>query len=468
MSPCVIEGAPVLAPHALLAVADAVATHPGTRMVYSDSDRIDATGRRHAPSFRPAWNPDLFLSRDYIGGTAMFATGLVRAIGGFRADHAPAMSADMALRCLGAGDLAPVHLPLVLSHWPDAAGIDHAGIAAARLGALREHLGERALEVMPVGDGARVRWPLPGPPPRVSIVVPTRDRADLLRQCVESILSLSTYPDIELLVVDNGSVEADAVRQLPTAFLFEPGRLGAMALFGEKYGEHVRVITFDPNWSVELCGGTHARATGEIGLLRFLSEGSVAAGVRRVEAVVGEDALETLYREVDALERVRGQFKGLQRPVEEEIGELIARNRQLQAEMEQLRAQRLESGLDAFISRSVEVGGVRVITGRVEPVEMDTLRNLGQSLRDRLPAQSVGVLGTVDPAGEKVYLVAVVTDDLLSEKKLQAGKIVGVLARHVGGGGGGRPALATAGGRDAGKLDEALAATADVVREMAA
>src|SRR5690606_37702182 len=142
-----------------------------------------------------------------------------------------------------------------------------------------------------------------------------------------------------------------------------------------------------------------------------LFRSSVAAGIRRVEAVVGADALDLLHKELDSLDRVRGQFRGLQRPVEEEVSELLARNRQLQAEMEQLRAQRLEEGLNAYIASAVDVGGVRVVTGRVEPVDMDSLRNLGQSLRDRLPERSVGVLGTVDPEGSKVYLVAVVTDD---------------------------------------------------------
>ena len=222
---------------------------------------------------------------------------------------------------------------------------------------------------------------------------------------------------------------------------------GAMALFGEKYGDHVRVITFDPDWSVELCGGMHVDATGAIGVFRFLSEGSVAAGVRRIEAVVGSDAIEHIHRQFEQLESVRSQFRGLQRPLEEEVAALISQNRQLQSELEELRAQRLEKDLDAFIEQSLQVGPVRLVTGRIASANMDALRALGQSFRDRLNGGAVGILGSVDPDGEKVYLVATVSDDLLTGTTLQAGKLVGVLARIVGGGGGGRPGLATAGGR---------------------
>nr|WP_255492246.1 glycosyltransferase family 2 protein [Luteimonas sp. MC1825] len=210
----VIEGAPLFAPHALAALAAAAAARPDAGMIYSDCDRIDAAGRRHAPSFRPDWNPDLFLARDYIGAAVLFDVGLVRKAGGFRADHAPAMVGDLALRCVGLADATPVHVPMVLSHWPDGAGIDLAARAEARRAALRGHLGDRVVAVESAGDGARLRWPLPAQPPRVSILVPTRDRVDLLRLCVESILSLTTYPDFELVVIDNGSSDAEALDYL--------------------------------------------------------------------------------------------------------------------------------------------------------------------------------------------------------------------------------------------------------------
>lgn len=213
----VIEGSPVFAPHALLAFGDAVASNPGAPMVYPDSDRIDGLGLRHSPSFRPDWNPDLFLARDFVGNGALFDIGRMRAAGGFRDRHAPALAADLALRCLDGFDdpgAMPVHIPMVLLHWPEVGVQDAAACADARRHALRERLGGRVKDVEPVGDGACLRWPLPAPTPRVSIVVPTRDRAGLLRLCVEGILSLTTYPDYEVLVVDNGSTEPAALQYL--------------------------------------------------------------------------------------------------------------------------------------------------------------------------------------------------------------------------------------------------------------
>ncbi|HEY4530302.1 MAG TPA: hypothetical protein VIG97_08235, partial [Luteimonas sp.] len=141
----VLQGMPVLAPHALLAYAAAIAGQGDTAMVYSDSDRLDASGQRHAPHFRPAWNPDLFLARDYIGDTALLDIARVRAVGGFRPDHAPAIAADMRLRCLGEGSHQVTHLPLVLSHCPDAARPRDADARGeARRAALAALLGDRA------------------------------------------------------------------------------------------------------------------------------------------------------------------------------------------------------------------------------------------------------------------------------------------------------------------------------------
>ncbi|MDX1545876.1 MAG: alanine--tRNA ligase-related protein, partial [Rhodothermales bacterium] len=240
---------------------------------------------------------------------------------------------------------------------------------------------------------------------------------------------------------------------------------GAMALFGEKYGDRVRVITFDPDYSVELCGGTHVAATGEIGVFRFLSEGSVAAGVRRVEAVAGHDALRHIDQAMEELAQAKGQFKALGRPVHEAIAELMEERRLLEKNLEGLRQQQLEGRLETFLRDAARIDGARLVTGRVEGASMDALRTLGQTLRDRAGDGAVGVLGTVDPEGGKVYLVATVADDLV-QRGVQAGRLVGALAKRVGGGGGGRPQLATAGGRQPENLDDALAAADAVLREM--
>ncbi len=239
---------------------------------------------------------------------------------------------------------------------------------------------------------------------------------------------------------------------------------GAMALFGEKYGDAVRVITFDPDYSVELCGGIHVAATGEIGVFRFRSEGSVASGIRRVEAVAGSDAVAHLHHELEELDRVRGQFKSLQRPSDEEVADLLDANKRLEKEVEKLRQQALAGRLAGFIEGAVEIFGVTLARGKVDGGDMNALRTLGEDLRARLGESSVGVLGSTD--GEKAYLVVTVSDDLIKGRGIQAGKLVGTLARIVGGGGGGRPTLATAGGKDASRLGEAIEASAGVLSEM--
>ncbi len=240
---------------------------------------------------------------------------------------------------------------------------------------------------------------------------------------------------------------------------------GATALFGEKYGDFVRVVTFDPDFSVELCGGTHVGATGEIGLFLLQSEGSVAAGIRRVEAITGIDAVNLVTQERTALTRTRRQFKGSKRPVEESVAELLETNRSLQKELEQLRHARLEVQVDRLMDNASVLNGVNLVAGRIDDTDITMLRAQGQKLRRRLNPSSVGILGTCDPEGQKAYLVAVVTDDLLP-KGVKAGAIVNLLARQIGGGGGGKPDFATAGGRQPEKLDAVLRNVYELIRNM--
>ncbi|HEX9660048.1 MAG TPA: DHHA1 domain-containing protein, partial [Rhodothermales bacterium] len=235
--------------------------------------------------------------------------------------------------------------------------------------------------------------------------------------------------------------------------------------FGEKYGDTVRVVTFDPDYSVELCGGTHVGATGEIGLFQFVSEGSIASGIRRVEAVVGRPALELVNGERSALHEVRHQFKGLDRPVSEEVADLIAETRRLQKEVARYREHALASRLDGFVDSAETVGDVKLVRGAFEDVSMDTLVSLGEILRSKLGAGAVGLLGSADRESEKAYLVATVSDDLISGG-LKAGALVGQIARIIGGGGGGRPNIASAGGKNPEKLDEALREAPAVLKSM--
>jgi alanyl-tRNA synthetase len=239
---------------------------------------------------------------------------------------------------------------------------------------------------------------------------------------------------------------------------------GATALFDEQYGDRVRVITFDPAFSMELCGGTHVDATGEIGLFRFLSEGSVASGVRRVEAVAGEAALAHVGSQLEELQHARRQFRSRPDSLPGAIAELQEERKRLQDEVDQLRRNQLADRLDTFVDENAtSVDGVTVVTGRLDRADMDDLQDLGQQLRDKLGAGAVGVLGSLGEDAEKAYVVATVADDLIAEHNLQAGALVGDLGERLGGGGGGRPTLASAGGRDTEALDAVLSTVPSLV-----
>jgi alanyl-tRNA synthetase len=241
---------------------------------------------------------------------------------------------------------------------------------------------------------------------------------------------------------------------------------GAIALFDEQYGDRVRVITFDPDFSMELCGGTHVEATGEIGFFRFLSEGSVASGVRRVEAVAGEAAYRHVTAQLDELDRARRQFRSLQAPLPDAVAALQAERDELAEEVDRLRHQQLSSRLDDLVANeSTTVDGMTLVAGRIDRADMDDLQTLGQQLRDKLGPGAVGVLGSVGEDGEKVYVVATVADDLIEERGLRAGDLVGTLGERLGGGGGGRPTLASAGGRKTDQLDPVLDDVPRLVRE---
>ncbi|MEM6288144.1 MAG: alanine--tRNA ligase [Bacteroidota bacterium] len=271
---------------------------------------------------------------------------------------------------------------------------------------------------------------------------------------------------VNAFVLRNVAKQED--RDVPLA---EAKERGAMALFGETYGERVRVIEFtaadgDLPASVELCGGTHVEATGAVGLFRIVSEGSVASGIRRIEAVAGEAALDWLRAELDELEAARGRFKQIPDGLGSAIEALQDEQKALSKELDGLRAQQAAAGLDQMLIDAAEVDGVRVATGAIPGADMDVLRDLAETARGRMTAgggAGVAVFGAADPEAGKAYLAASVTDDLV-ERGVQAGKLVGALAKHVGGGGGGRPTLATAGGKNPDGLEDALAAAPEAVQ----
>ena len=299
----------------------------------------------------------------------------------------------------------------------------------------------------------------PGVAQKGSLVAPGHLRFDFNHYQKVRADELQRVQEIVNCVIQR-NVRAEIESDVPIA---EALARGARALFGEKYGSLVRVVVFDESFSVELCGGTHVGATGEIGFMLLQSEGSVAAGIRRVEAIAGLDAVTVVQDEISELRRVRGQFKGKQGAPNESIAMLQEENRVLHKEVLRLRNERLAASLDGFAKAAVRIGGGRVAASRIADTDMATLRKMGEELRRRLGAGGIGVLGTQDPKGDKAYLVATVADDLVASG-IRAGTIVGQLARCMGGDGGGRPQLATAGGRRPEKLDEALAAVPEIVR----
>jgi alanyl-tRNA synthetase len=241
----------------------------------------------------------------------------------------------------------------------------------------------------------------------------------------------------------------------------------AMALFGEKYGDKVRVVRLSDGFSTELCGGTHTAATGEIGLFKLTGEESVSSGVRRIEAISGMGSLDTFRRDFE-LAQVAGQFvpsvenltEGLKAKFASQEEEL----KRLRREIEEMRMKSAAGGLDEAISRSVEVNGVKVLTHRADGLERGQLRTLVDNLKGKL-GEGVVVLGSAQPEG-RVAIIAGVTPGLV--KRIQAGKLVGAVAKIVGGSGGGKPEIAEAGGKDQAQIDSALKEVVGIVGELLA
>ena len=234
---------------------------------------------------------------------------------------------------------------------------------------------------------------------------------------------------------------------------------GAKALFEEKYGERVRVVSL-ADFSKELCGGTHVRHTGDIGFFKIVTETSVAAGIRRIEAMTGEGALASVQQMAQSLEETARLLKDNPQNIKARIEKMLAHQKDLEKELEALKgklAARTAAEAEADVR---EVEGVKVLARRVEAANPGALRDLVDRFRDRLQS-GVVILGCVN--GGKALLIVGVTRDL--QGRLHAGKIVKALAALVGGGGGGKPDLAQAGGSQPEKLDQALAQAYTIVAQ---
>jgi alanyl-tRNA synthetase len=237
-------------------------------------------------------------------------------------------------------------------------------------------------------------------------------------------------------------------------------KLGAMMLFGEKYGDEVRVL--DIGTSRELCGGTHVARTGDIGLFTIVAEGGVAAGVRRVEALTGDNALAYVQDMEAALGGVAGTLRVLKPEVPARVAALLDQVRGLEKELDALKGRLASAQGDELVARAVDVAGIKVLAATLQGVDAKALRETLDKLKDKLKSAAI-VLATVD--GAKVQLAAGVTPDRMG--RIKAGELVNFVAMQVGGKGGGKPDLAMAGGSDPSRLAAALDSVRGWVAERA-
>jgi alanyl-tRNA synthetase len=237
-------------------------------------------------------------------------------------------------------------------------------------------------------------------------------------------------------------------------------RKGAMALFGEKYGDQVRVLSMGGGFSVELCGGTHVARTGDIGLFKIVSEGGVAAGVRRIEAVTGEAALAYLNEAEEQLKEAAALVKGSRDNLLDKLSAMLERSRQLEKELEQLKSKAASAAGDDLASSALDVGGVKVLAARLDGLDGKALLALVDQLKNKLGSAVILLGGVLD---DKVVLVAGVTQDLTG--RFKAGELMKQAAAAVGGKGGGRPDMAQGGGIEPAGLDGALALAEAFVRQ---
>ena len=335
-------------------------------------------------------------------------------------------------------------------------------------------------------------------------------------------LSDQELTDIEALVNEKIKENIPRTPGLNNIPFEEAKKLGALMFFGDKYGDRVNVVQFG-DFSIEFCGGTHVHSTGEIGYFKIRSEGSVASGVRRIEAVTDEyainllklqdknllDRVEYAYQQIDVLSKLKAEFTSAgdgiaewinrsfggfeqrlenlrqleayptqasleltsyfqqrdqhKQVLEEIIEHLADEKKALEKDVAKSRLKSLSGSMDELISSAVSIGDMKLVAAKVSAASIEELKNLGDSLRSKL-GSGIGLLACI--IEDKVQLVCVVTDDLVAAKKIEAGKVVGGVARIVGGGGGGRPHMATAGGKDTSKLDEALAQTKAIVESL--
>lgn len=264
--------------------------------------------------------------------------------------------------------------------------------------------------------------------------------------------------EIERIVNDHirKNIKLDEKRNVP---IEDAKALGATALFGEKYGEFVRVITFDPEYSVELCGGTHVRATGDIGMFKITSEGAVAAGVRRIEALTGPKAFAYVQEQEQLMKEVKDLLKN-PKDLTKAVSSLLEEQKKLSKEIEGLHAKQSGQVKEGLLQQVKEQNGVSAIIAKIAVPNADALKKLSFELKNEV--DNLFAVLAADVAG-KPQIAVVISETLVSGKSLNAGQLVRELAREIKGGGGGQPFFATAGGKDLGGLDAVVSKANEIL-----
>ena len=278
-----------------------------------------------------------------------------------------------------------------------------------------------------------------------SLVAPDRLRFDFSH--IEAV-NAEQLQEIEDIV--NDEIRRNVAASTTVMSYDDAMKSGAVALFGEKYGNEVRVLNFG-DFSIELCGGTHVDRTGDIGVFKITSEGGIASGVRRIEAVTGKGALAWLAARQDALNNVTGLLKSQPDLVTAKVDQLLKRNKQLEKELAQAKQALASGSTDDHIDDVQEIGGIKVLAARIDGADAKTLRDTVDRYKDKLQS-AVVVLGSVDKGA--VRIAAGVTKN--NTDRIRAGDLIKPIAEQVGGKGGGRPDFAQAGGNKPDALDAAL------------
>jgi len=269
--------------------------------------------------------------------------------------------------------------------------------------------------------------------------------------------------DVQALVNEKirASIPLEEDREIP---IEQAKERGARMLFGEKYGDKVRVITFDSDYSMELCGGTHVQNTGEIGFFKIVHESSVAAGIRRIEALTAFGAEQWVVEQESKLQTV-ATLLGTSNEFVESIERLQADKKELERKVEALVQAKAIASQQTLMNTAEQLdNGIKWVCGHIESFDMDTIKNMGYSILNESPKMTVSTVFTHDEDSGKVFILATVTEDLI-QTGLKAGAIVGKLGRIIGGGGGGQPSLATAGGSKPEAIPEAITAAKSMLTD---